>query len=180
MLKRFFSHSLVAGIVVLSNFISSPLFSEDNLEYKVKATYIANFTMYIELPDGKPIAKQSKADVCVLGDSPIMNYPKVFEEAPFDKLNISLVREDNLANVASHCSVVFIGSTEEAKDVFSTLKNKLILTVSDAPDFVERGGMIGLVIDNGRVKFVVNKKAIEKSGLSVDSDLLGQALKVLD
>jgi hypothetical protein len=182
-LQCFFLHSLVVWIVVLSNIIGFPAYAEDNLEYKVKATFIANFTIYTDWPDGKAKAKQSKIDVCVLGDNALINYSQIFKQTSSAKLNISLVRENNLANVLSHCYVVFIGALEEGskyKDALSMLKNKPVLTVGDSPDFIERGGMIGFSMDNGRVRFIVNKKVIEKAGMYIDAQLLEIAFKVID
>lgn len=168
--------------VVLSNIVGFSASAEDGKEYLIKAAFIVNFTKFIDWPDDKAIAKQQKIDVCVLGENPLINLSQVFKQASSAKLAVSLVKENNLSNIVSHCHVVFIGASEEYKykDVLDVLKNKPILTVGDSADFTERGGMMGLPMDNNKVKLVVNKKAIETAGMYVDSQLLEIASKVID
>jgi hypothetical protein len=48
------------------------------------------------------------------------------------------------------------------------------------PRFVERGGMIGLVMSNRRVQFEVNAEAAERAGLMLGSQLMRLARAVVD
>lgn len=52
------------------------------------------------------------------------------------------------------------------------------LTVSDLPDFVEKGGMIELVQVNGRYRFSVNLVAVKRAELFLSSNLLKLAITV--
>ena len=54
------------------------------------------------------------------------------------------------------------------------------LTVGEAARFAERGGMIGFAIEERRVRFDVNLKAVRAAGLNPSSQLLKVARKVLD
>jgi hypothetical protein len=53
-----------------------------------------------------------------------------------------------------------------------------ILTVSDAPGFVNRGGMIEFVLDSNRVRFEINLAAARAAGLNLSSELLRVATAV--
>jgi hypothetical protein len=53
-----------------------------------------------------------------------------------------------------------------------------ILTVGESADFLEQGGLIGLKIVEGRVRFDVAKTAGERAGLRFRSQLLLYALSV--
>ena len=52
------------------------------------------------------------------------------------------------------------------------------LTVSDAPDFLDRGGMIQFVLMSDRVRFDVNLDAVNRSHLVLSSELLRVAAAV--
>jgi hypothetical protein len=51
------------------------------------------------------------------------------------------------------------------KEILAALENALVLTVSDVPDFVSRGGMIEFVTKVNKVQFEVNLTAAGKTGL---------------
>jgi hypothetical protein len=53
-----------------------------------------------------------------------------------------------------------------------------VLTVGEGETFTREGGMIGLVIDNRRVRFDVNQTAAERAGLKISSKLLSVARDV--
>jgi hypothetical protein len=54
-----------------------------------------------------------------------------------------------------------------------------VLTVSDAPQFAQRGGMIGFQLDGNRVRFAVNLGAAQEAGLQFNSELLRVAATIL-
>ena len=53
------------------------------------------------------------------------------------------------------------------------------MTVSDAPVFTARGGMIQFVSEARNVRFEVNLTAAERAGLALSADLLRVAVKVM-
>jgi YfiR/HmsC-like len=53
-----------------------------------------------------------------------------------------------------------------------------VLTVSDAPSFSRRGGIIEFVLSENRVRFEVNLQAAENCGLELSSQLLKVAIRV--
>ncbi len=183
MVKRFFANYLTALLLLVLATVAPPAFAEE--EYAVKAAFIVNFTKFVEWPEAKAINKYNKIDVCVLGDSDILNSLQIFKQASTSKLSIALVKENNLGNVSAHCHILFISSSEESRldEIFSVLKDQPVLTIGDFENFSERGGMMGFVIvneDNVRkIKFIVNKKAATSAGLNIDSQLLEIALKVI-
>ena len=62
--------------------------------------------------------------------------------------------------------------------ILDALKHRAVLTVSEAPQFVQRGGMIGLSVEAKRVRFTVNLEAAQEAGLSLNSELLRVAASV--
>jgi hypothetical protein len=49
--------------------------------------------------------------------------------------------------------------------------------VGDSDQFVRSGGVIGFVISNETVRFVINLNAMERSGLRISSRMLSLAVR---
>lgn len=177
-LKRYAAAASLLGTLV------SPLsaHAQDDKEYLIKATFIYKFAKFVEWPAERQIGRQSVVDICVVGSSPLMRAGAVFREASTAGLTLSLVEVNNWQNAASHCHMVFIGASEEARmpEILSSLKGKPVLTVSDIDGFVEKGGIIGFVMVDNKVKLTVNSKSAADAGLRIDAQLLEIALKVID
>jgi hypothetical protein len=186
MKHRFFSYKLAAYFFAMSIFLTStlvtPAFSDDGKEDFVKAAFIVNFIKFIEWPDGKSINKQAKIDVCVIGDSGIIKTAQIFSQASSSKLSMSLVSDQNIRNVSTHCHVLFISESEESRlpDILATIKGQPVLTISDGESFIDRGCMIGFANSDGKIKLEINRKATESAGIKIDSQLLEIALRVID
>lgn len=80
------------------------------------------------------------------------------------------------------CNVLYIDRTKE--QYLDTILKKLnrinILTISDINYFVEKGGMIGFFEKDGAVRFSINKRSSDKSGIFISSKLLKLAKKVIN
>jgi len=164
--------------------VLTPLFvrADDNKEYLVKAAFIYNFVKFVEWPDGKAISTQSNINVCIVGNSPLRKTSDVFRAASTAKLKLSLAEEKSWKDAPQRCHILFISDSEEGKvnDILAGLQGQPVLTVSDIDDFAEKGGMIGFVTSDNKIKLVVNTKATAAAGLKVDAQLLEIALKVID
>ena len=156
--------------------------ADDNKEYLVKAAFIYNFIKFVEWPEDRAISKQSSINICVVGSSPLSGTGSVFKAASTAKLTLSLVSEKNPRNIGSRCHIAFIGASEESRlsDVLAPLKDQPVLTVSDIDDFADRGGMIGFVTEDNKVKLVINPKAATATGMRIDAQLLEIATRVID
>jgi hypothetical protein len=78
------------------------------------------------------------------------------------------------------CRILFVSASEDAElaHILQTLVGSRILTVSDLPQFVERGGMIQFVSDGKKIRFTVNVPAATQAGLMLSSELLRVAAAV--
>jgi hypothetical protein len=55
------------------------------------------------------------------------------------------------------------------------VKGAPILTVGDGDAFASGGGMIGLFVEDGRMRFAINTEAAHRAGLRFSSKLLNLA-----
>jgi len=74
----------------------------------------------------------------------------------------------------------YISAAEDThmKSDLDELRGQAILTVSDAADFLEHGGMIQFVIVANHVRFAVNLDAVRSAQLTLSSELLRVAISV--
>ena len=149
-------------------------------ESQVKAAYIYNFGKFVRW-QAQPQQNSDSFDICVLGKNPFgQALETTVAGEKIDGKNIGVKNVSNLPE-SSHCKILFISSSEEnrLKSILGTTKQLNLLTVSDIPGFAERGGMIELVNVEGRIRFEVNVAAVSDAGLTVSSELLKVALKVI-
>jgi hypothetical protein len=74
----------------------------------------------------------------------------------------------------TRCDILFIGQSagDAPEEIIARLKNRPILTVSDADRFAQRGGMIRFVTDRSRIRLQINPAAAEAAHLTISSKLL--------
>jgi len=61
------------------------------------------------------------------------------------------------------------------EQILGALKGRSILTVGDADEFVERGGVIRFVTENNKVRLRINLEAAKAAHLTISSKLLRSA-----
>jgi hypothetical protein len=72
------------------------------------------------------------------------------------------------------CALLYTGKLDEKRtsQLVSTLGGASVLTVGDAQDFAARGGMIGFFVDDGRMRFAINRGAVQRTRLKLSAQLL--------
>lgn len=164
-------------LVLLAGVVPAAGQSEAELEYKIKAVYLLNFTRFVEWPQSTFPAADSPFRVCVAGQNP---FGKLLDEA-FHGENVQShpVVVDRLAPdaTARDCQLLFIARLEGAalKRLLQQGAGSHILTVSDMEGFIDAGGAMRFFIENGRVRFEVNPDAASQAGLRLSSRLLSVA-----
>jgi hypothetical protein len=81
---------------------------------------------------------------------------------------------------AAACHILFIGASEDRQleTIVEALAGVDVLTVSDMPMFLERGGMIEFVLSDDRVRFEIDLSSAARAGLVMSSELLRVAASV--
>jgi hypothetical protein len=149
-----------------------------SLEYQVKAAYLLNFTRYVEWP--RPLPPDASLVLCIMGDDP---FGPALDQALAGRRSqgraISLQRVRNERG-AQGCHLVFLadGAWSRRRALIDNLTGSGILTVGDSDQFARSGGVIGFVISNETVRFVVNLNAMERSGLRISSRMLSLAMEL--
>jgi YfiR/HmsC-like len=64
------------------------------------------------------------------------------------------------------------------RELLESLRTKGLLTVGETDEFAQEGGVIGFVIQEEAVRFVVNADARDRAGLRISSRMLSLAAAV--
>ncbi|HEX3822192.1 MAG TPA: YfiR family protein [Candidatus Sulfotelmatobacter sp.] len=149
-------------------------------EYAVKAAYLYNFGKFINWPAASTQTGSASFDICLLGRDPFG--PTLQAAVAHETLGGKqiVVRQIDALSDTADCRVLFISTSEakRLKQILAALGRASVLTVSDLPEFTERGGMVQFVLQGDRVRFEVNSASAERAGLTLSSDLLKVAVNV--
>jgi len=157
--------------------------AQANLEYEVKAAFLYNFAKFVEWPSTAFVTPEAPLVFCIIGPNPFDGrLERVVNDRTANGRRIE-VREEVAAGQTSGCHLIFVPEPEE--DVVARVlhastaaQEAPVLTVGETQGFAEAGGMIELVVDEGRVRFDINAGAAEREGLKLSSQLLKLARRV--
>jgi hypothetical protein len=152
-----------------------------SLEYQVKAAYLFNFVKFVEWPS-RALPPGSDLRVCVLGADPFGSIlDDTLRGEAWNGHRLVLVRLPSAAD-ARRCHVLFVSRAEQGRvrEALGRVGRESVLTVSETPSFLDRGGIINFVVQENRVRFDVNLGAAARAGLTVSSKLLRVARNLTD
>jgi len=148
-------------------------------DYDVKAAYLYNFGRFVEWPDSVA-TKSDSFNVCVLGQDPFgPALDSTLAGETIGGKNVT-ARRISSPQEAVNCRILFMSSAEGSRlsKIMEALDKGSVLTVSDMPQFSQRGGMIQFVLEGKKVRFEVNLTAVQRAGLTLSSELLKVATNV--
>jgi hypothetical protein len=175
--RRRFTFRSAVCLVATALLLTANLQAQRPTDYDVKAAYLFNFGKFLRQPD---TSRPPSFDICVLGHDDFGGaLDKLTANEQLNGVPEHTIHMDN-AVVARRCAIVFISASEgdRLKQDLTDLTGYPVLTVSDVPHFVERGGMIEFETQARHVRFSVGLDAVTKAGLGLSSELLKVALAV--
>jgi hypothetical protein len=168
------ARAILAGLLLLAH----GAWAEGSAsEYAVKAAFLYNFAKFVEWPPGTFAGASDSIAICVLGENP---FGTLLEEAVRAKSvngREIAVREVKTLSAGAGCHIVFLGAGS-LDEFLGALANRPVLTVSDAESAAERGAIIGLKLEENRVRFEINLLAARKAHLKLSSQLLKVAVRI--
>jgi len=185
-LQRLFGTAFAAATIVAACVRPSGALDVDHAKAAtVKAAYLLNFVRYAQWPEESfesptaPIVVTQVGD-CAVGDvlpdvigkaEPVNGHPLTLQRvvAP----DAAPDREAFLRSIeGSHMLFVCPCAPEGVQAIAEHLRGGKVLTVGDAPDFADHGGMIGFVLRRDRIVFEANPNAIQASSVSISAKVL--------
>jgi hypothetical protein len=146
-------------------------------EQAVKAGFIYNITKFTVWPSDA--YEGDEFNLCLFGNDNLGGglealYGKLVRGKPL------VIKRDIGKDELHMCHIAFIAkdSSRNIQTTLNKLRHLPLLTVSDNPDFINQGGMVGLIRDDKRVGFEVDLKAVKAVRLNMGAQLLKLAKKV--
>lgn len=92
---------------------------------------------------------------------------------------LAAYRQKN-GRILARCDVLFICASEAGylDTLLPLTEGSCAVTVSDIPEFVHRGGMIGFVTENNKVRFDIHLGPVEREKIKIRSQLLELARQI--
>jgi hypothetical protein len=164
--------------VVLLGLVCAPItsgqrsFRTEDLE----AAMLERITSFIQWPGQ---ARTDKRDfvVTILGAAAIAPRLTYLYERRRPQGLSPRVRHISSRSEIGETHVLFIGAefATELEAILALLAGRATLTVGNTPGFAKRGVAVNLIRDNDRMRFEVNRKALEHAGLRASYQLLNLA-----
>jgi hypothetical protein len=141
----------------------------------LRAAFRYNFAKFTEWAAGA--AASGPLTICVLEDTAVES--ALTDLVGGSTINGRAVLISRGARLRT-CHLVYLGiaDRERATSILGELQGASVLTVSNGSDFVRLGGIVGLFVDEERMRFAISPDAAQRAGLRLSSRLL-QLAKIL-
>jgi hypothetical protein len=176
--------ALVAALVVL---VATPVHGQGVVatEYAVKAAFLYHFAKFIEWPESVGGPRPKVVTLCVVGADPFGDALDELAARGADGLAEGIgvrVRHVTGLTPQAGCHIAFISNSERSRLAahLADAAAAHVVTVSELSGFAGAGGMIQFVLEDGKVRFWINRAAAERQGIHVSSRLLALARIVED
>ena len=140
-------------------------------EDDIKATFLFNFTKFVEWPPGE---RAGTFRICTVADPP---FNAALDRTLAGELAAGrpIVRTTPATpDAARACEMLFLGRMDAARAErwVAAVRGAPVLVVGETPAAWDRGAQITFVVDDNRVRFDVNLDAAARAGLTISSKLL--------
>jgi hypothetical protein len=169
-------------LLILFQANKSLLSAEMPAEAQVKAGFVYNFAKFTEWPSSAFATPQSPIHLCISRSK--NNHYNAF--TPLDgrvvqghPLQVKMIMQ--LEEIKS-CHVFYLSDVDEkyVSDALRLTGSLPILTIGDADNFIDMGGVIGLIAVNSGIQFEINLEATKRANLVLSAQLLKLAKNVVE
>jgi hypothetical protein len=155
-----------------------PARAEDMMaaEYEVKAAFLYNFAKFIEWPTSSGGPAPADVVLCVVGPDPFGPTLTALADRDDDGRHLKVRHLVDLGGDPG-CHIAFISAVERPRlgSILARATAQHVVTVADLDGFARAGGVIQFVLEDGRVRFWINRGAAARSGVQLSSRLLALA-----
>jgi hypothetical protein len=146
-------------------------------EYRLKAAFLYRFPQFVEWP-AQATEGKATLDVCVVGPNPFGNVlEELVEGEQLEGRTLKVRRPDG--DAFADCHILYLPAAYgRRREILRQLAGVPVLTVSDAPTFLDEGGMIQLFLRDNRLRFNINASATDRASIRLSAQLLRLAQTV--
>jgi hypothetical protein len=143
-------------------------------ESELKAAFVYNFAKFVTWPQGSRGNTDKPFAIGVLGDPELgRTLQRLLEGKNLGGRSLAVMTFVSIDELRA-TDVLFIHSDQKKtlEAVLQVIAGLPVLTVGDAENFAELGGVVQLVREDRRMRFDINVAAAEQAGLRIQSQLL--------
>ena len=176
-MKKLFALILVSFFFISADIIKFMPPGTNDAPTKIKATFLYNFTKYIEWPEDY---KQGNFVIGVMGNNSLYTDLSTFFSTKTLGTQKYEIKYFAKASDIIKCHMIFIPAdyAGAANDVIAKVKGKSTLVVTDRSGMAKQGAAINFVSIDNKQKFELNKSNLAKIDLKVSSSLVQLAIVV--
>jgi hypothetical protein len=143
-------------------------------ESQVKAMFVYNFLKFVEWPVNASLRAKDPFVVLIIGEGATADATEHFLESKTLGERPLVVRRAQWDQSLAGARAAFVVERDPKKlhRVLDAAAAAGVLTIGEGESFTTRGGVIGLLVENRRVRFDVDTSAAQIAGLRVSSKLL--------
>jgi hypothetical protein len=173
LLKRVFRTAAAAALLLA--LVPLPAGAQEaEPEYELKAAFLYNFVKFVDWPPEAFAGERSPLTICVYGKDPFgKSLDGVVQGETLGERSLLVQRPEALDDLRD-CQVLFVSRSERQRlaEVLARVEGAPVLTVADTDGFLRAGGIINFVLEENKVRFLINLAAAERSRLRISSKLL--------
>ncbi len=169
---------LLPALVFLAGMSAQPCRAELS-EVQIESAYIFNFIKFVEWPV-TAVKSGGNIKLCIMGNDELQATLTTLNGRDVGEYKLLIMPPgENMADMGS-CHVLYIDEQEQRRfiPILKSLGQRPVLTISDIPNFAERGGNIGLIYRENKVLFEVNLASARIAGLRLSSQMLNLAANI--
>jgi len=173
-LARFVAGCAVAALILVA-WVPAGAQQTRASEAELKAAFVFNFAKFVDWPGGA-LSEAQNLVICIAGDELVAStVTQVIEGRRLNGHQLVIRRRAPDSSDFNGCHIVFLGDRQQWRRSLAVLRSSPVLTIADGEEFARKGGMIAFVLENDRVRFVMNPAAGDRAGLKISSRLLALA-----
>jgi len=143
-------------------------------ESEVKAMFVYNFLKFVEWPPENALGARDPFVVVIIGEGPTADATEHFLESRAIGGRPLFVRRIKWDQSLAGARAAFVVESDAKKlrHVLDAAAAANVLTIGEGDAFATSGGVIGLLVEDRKVRFDVDTSAAQHAGLRVSSKIL--------
>ena len=166
-------------IIALAGVLQAEHSFGQSREALIKAGFIEKFTHFVQWPD-EAVSNDSSGSfvISVIGENTFgSTLEELFSKVEINNKQVEVEFISSAENIGQSM-ILFVSGSERRNlnEILNYTSGKPILTISDSEGFGEKGVLINMFTEGDYIRYEVNQRALNKSGLKVSSLLLNYAV----
>lgn len=169
------TYPLISLLLFICLLVQTPsVAAQEPGEHQIKAAMIYNMLRFMDWPDDNLPGQAPQMTICVAGKGALGSAMGSLQGKTVKNRPISIQQLPVLPVVISGCEVLILSDLERASvsSLLEKTRTVPVLTVSDSRGFARSGGVVGFVLQQGKVRFEINQTAAQRHRLRISAQLL--------